>query len=192
MIKGDGKLFEAREDSEEGKHPVLTKNLSVRRLRVRAIQINFAAFIFSALLIGLWINDTYQEVSNEIDEQVKQSEARVADLKAQEETLLNSIKQKLADHVERFMAAYIAMFENILNNRSAFINANQVLTIFRSTNEDARNALFDQVDSNQAQLQFMPNIKLEGKAIHTDIHNKFKEMVRPKPEGMRSPSSPRP
>lgn len=137
------------------------------------------------------LKDKYKQAT-EIYEQVKKSEARVADLKAQEETLLNSIKQKLVDHVERFMAAYIAMFENILNNRSAFINANQVLTIFRSTTEDARNALFDQVDSNQAQLQSMPNIKPEGKAIHTDIHNKFKEMVRPKPEGMRSPSPPRP
>ncbi|WP_025793982.1 hypothetical protein [Vibrio parahaemolyticus] len=130
--------------------------------------------------------------ASEIDKKIKQGEARVADLKAQEETLLDSIKQKLAEHVERFMAAYTSMFENILNNRSAFINANQVLTIFRNTNEDARNALFNLVDRNQGQLQTMQNIKPEDKAIHTDIHNKFKEVVNPKPAGMRSPSPPRP
>lgn len=129
--------------------------------------------------------------ASEIDDQIKQGEARVADLKAQEETLLDSIKQKLADHVARFMAAYSAMFENILNNKNAFTNANQVLKIFRSTNEDARYALFDQVDSNQTQLQSMPNIKPEGKAIHTDIHNEFKEMVSTNPARMRSPSPPR-
>ncbi|EGR1583976.1 hypothetical protein P3383_05880 [Vibrio parahaemolyticus] len=137
---------------------------------------------------------TLKEISkkaSEIDDQIKQGEARVADLKAQEETLLDSIKQKLAEHVERFMAAYSAMFENILNNRSAFTNGNQVLTIFRSTNEDARYAMFDQVDSNQTQLESLPNIKPEGKAIHTDIHNKFKEMVCPNPAKVRSPSPPR-
>ncbi|EKM26825.1 hypothetical protein [Vibrio sp. HENC-03] len=137
------------------------------------------------------LKDKFKQVS-EIEEQIKQSETRVADLTEQEETLLDSIKQKLAEHVERFMAAYSAMFENILNNRSAFTNANQVLTIFRSTNEDARNALFNLVDRNQGQLQTMQNIKPEGKAIHTDIHNKFKEVVNPKPAGMRSPSPPRP
>ncbi|MZG57331.1 hypothetical protein [Photobacterium lucens] len=137
------------------------------------------------------LKEKYKQAS-EIDEKIKHGEARVADLMAQEETLLDSIKQKLAEHVDRFMAAYSSMFENILNNRSAFTNANQVLTIFRSTNEDARYALFDQIDSNQTQLQSMPNIKPEGKAIHTDIHNKFKEMVSLNPARMRAPSPPRP
>lgn len=138
------------------------------------------------------VSETLQSKNKQvadIDEQIKQGEARIVDLKAQEETLMDGIKEKLADHVERFMAAYSAMFENILNNRSAFTNAYQVLTLFRSTCDEARDALFDRVDTNQAQLQSMTNIKPEGKALHTDVHNKFKEVVKTPPP---PPSRPRP
>lgn len=138
------------------------------------------------------VSETLQSKNKQvadIDEQINQGEARIADLKAQEKTLMDGIKEKLADHVERFMAAYSAMFENILNNRSAYTNAHQVLTLFRSTCDEARDALYDRVDANQAQLQSMPNIKPEGKALHTDVHNKFKEVVKTPPP---PPSRPRP
>lgn len=138
------------------------------------------------------VSETLQSKNKQvayIDEQINQGEARIADLKAQEKTLMDGIKEKFADHVERFMAAYSAMFENILNNRSAYTNAHQVLTLFRSTCDEARDALYDRVDANQTQLQSMPNIKPEGKALHTDVHNKFKEVVKTPPP---PPSRPRP
>ncbi|MEH6633570.1 MAG: PAS domain S-box protein [Halopseudomonas aestusnigri] len=52
--------------------------LSVRRLRIRAIQLNVVAFLFSALLIGLWGVNTYREVSSEIDKQVEATLAKIA------------------------------------------------------------------------------------------------------------------
>ncbi|WP_417455636.1 PAS domain-containing sensor histidine kinase [Kiloniella sp.] len=78
MIKGDGELFEATEGGDGGASHGLARTLSVRRLRVRAIQLNVVAFIFSALLIGLWINSTYREVSSEIDQQVHTALNRIA------------------------------------------------------------------------------------------------------------------
>ncbi|WP_421780802.1 PAS domain-containing sensor histidine kinase [Kiloniella litopenaei] len=78
MIKGDRGPFGISDDSAEAKHQGLSRTLSVRRLRIRAIQLNVAACIFSALLIGLWVSSTYQDVSDEIDQQVHTALNRIA------------------------------------------------------------------------------------------------------------------
>ncbi|MCZ4282874.1 PAS domain S-box protein [Kiloniella laminariae] len=47
------------------------RTLSVRNLRNRAVQLNVFAFLLSALLIGLWVKSTYDEVAAEVDTQVQ-------------------------------------------------------------------------------------------------------------------------
>ncbi|WP_085904537.1 ATP-binding protein [Kiloniella majae] len=78
MIKGDRGLSGSGDDLGGAKHQGLSRTLSVRRLRIRAIQLNVAACIFSVLLIGLWVNSTYQDVSDEIDDQVHTALNRIA------------------------------------------------------------------------------------------------------------------
>ncbi len=73
MRKGDSGLPVQGERLGGGKfqNKDSSRTLSVNRLRIRAIQINAVAFVFSILLIGSWVANTYWEVATEIDKQVE-------------------------------------------------------------------------------------------------------------------------